>query len=110
MNITNVAVTPVHVAFEEVNRQSCCPRGVRVTGTEIVGLIPKSVLLDAGRYFYVNNSARWVFRNKKLFVWLFCRWDWMMVKPFDVDNKVIEYMLDKKEEEIGRQKCDRFIL
>ncbi|MEQ1463726.1 hypothetical protein, partial [Salmonella enterica] len=49
MNITNIDVTPLHVAFDEVCR--CAQnRGVRVTGTEIVGLIPKRTLVEAGRY------------------------------------------------------------
>ena len=50
MNITNINVTPLHVAFDEVCR--CAQnRGIRVTGTEIVGLIPKRTLIEAGRYF-----------------------------------------------------------
>ena len=50
MNITDIAVTPLHVAFDEVCRKADA-RGVRVTGTEIVGLVPKRALLEAGRYF-----------------------------------------------------------
>ena len=50
MNITNISVTPLHVAFDEVCRAANA-RGVRVTGTEIVGLIPKRTLIEAGRYF-----------------------------------------------------------
>lgn len=50
MNITDIAATPLHVAFDEVCRAAQA-RGVRVTGTEIVGLVPQSALLDAGRYF-----------------------------------------------------------
>ena len=50
MNLTNISVTPVHVAFDEVCR-SAESRGLRVTGSELVGLIPLSAMLDAGRYF-----------------------------------------------------------
>lgn len=50
MNITNINVTPLHIAFDEVCRAAAA-RGVRVTGTEIIGLIPKHVLTDAGRYY-----------------------------------------------------------
>ena len=50
MNITNINVTPLHVAFEEVCRCATL-RGVKVTGTEIIGLVPKRTLIDAGRYF-----------------------------------------------------------
>ena len=50
MNMTNFHVTPLHVAFEEVSR--CAQnRGVRVTGTEIVGMVPKEALIEAGKYF-----------------------------------------------------------
>ena len=50
MNLTNIAVTPVHVAFDECCKKAA-DRGVRVTGSELVGLIPLSAMLDAGRYF-----------------------------------------------------------
>ena len=50
MNLTNISVTPVHIAFDEVCRKAEA-RGVRVTGSELVGLIPLKSLLDAGRYF-----------------------------------------------------------
>ena len=50
MNMTDIAATPLHVAFEEVCRAAAA-RGLQVTGTEIVGLVPKQVLLDAGRHF-----------------------------------------------------------
>ena len=50
MNITNMTDTPLHVAFDEVNRAAAA-RGIRVTGTEIVGLIPKRALIEAGKYY-----------------------------------------------------------
>src|SRR5262249_13200278 len=50
INLTNIHVTPVHVAFDEVVRAAAA-RGVRVTGSELVGLVPLSCLVDAGRYF-----------------------------------------------------------
>ncbi|MBO7313655.1 MAG: glutamate formimidoyltransferase, partial [Alistipes sp.] len=50
MNMTNLSITPLHVAFDEVCRAADA-RGVRVTGAEIVGLVPKSALVDAGRHF-----------------------------------------------------------
>ncbi|MCR4859404.1 MAG: glutamate formimidoyltransferase, partial [Bacteroidales bacterium] len=54
MNITDIRTTPLHVAFDEVCRAASA-RGLRVTGTEIVGLVPKSVLLDAGRYYLAKQ-------------------------------------------------------
>lgn len=50
MNITDMGVTPLHVAFDEVCRAAAA-RGIRVTGTEIVGLVPKRALLDAGKHY-----------------------------------------------------------
>ena len=50
MNLTNISVTPVHIAFDEVCKKAN-DRGVRVTGSEIVGMIPKSVLIDAGKHY-----------------------------------------------------------
>ena len=55
MNLTNISVTPVHVAFDEVCRKADA-RGVRVTGSELVGLIPLKSLLDAGRYFLAKQQ------------------------------------------------------
>ena len=55
MNITDIDVTPLHVAFEEVCRASAA-RGLRVTGTEIVGLVPKRVLIEAGRYYLARQQ------------------------------------------------------
>ena len=98
MNITNVAVTPVHVAFEEVVAKAAA-RGVRVTGTEIVGLIPKSVLLDAGRYFLRKQQRSLGIPEQEIIRMAVLSMGLDDLKPFDVDNKVIEYMLDKKEEE-----------
>lgn len=56
MNLTNMNVTPVHIAFDEVCRKAT-ERGVRVTGSELVGLIPLKAMLDAGRYF-LNKQGR----------------------------------------------------
>ena len=56
MNITDINATPLHVAYEEVSRAAAA-RGLRVTGAEIVGLVPKSVLMDAGK-FYLERQQR----------------------------------------------------
>ena len=50
MNLTNISITPLHIAFDEVCRKADA-RGIRVTGSELVGLIPLKSLLDAGEYF-----------------------------------------------------------
>ena len=56
MNITDIDATPLHRAFEEVSRAAEA-RGVHVTGTEIIGLVPERVLLEAGRYFLGGDAS-----------------------------------------------------
>ena len=56
INLTNLGITPVHVAFDEVSR-AAAERGIRVTGSELVGLIPLQAMLDAGRYFWQSSSV-----------------------------------------------------
>ncbi len=55
MNLTNVSITPVHIAFDEVCRKADA-RGIRVTGSELVGLIPLKAMLDAGKYFLTKQQ------------------------------------------------------
>ena len=55
MNLTNISVTPLHIAFEECNK-SATKRGMRVTGSELVGLVPLKVMIDAGKYFLKKQN------------------------------------------------------
>ena len=54
INLTNINITPLHIAFDEVCKKAT-ERGIRVTGSELVGLVPLKSLLDAGRYFLLKN-------------------------------------------------------
>lgn len=98
MNITNIAVTPVHIAFEEVSAKAAA-RGVRVTGTEIVGLVPKSTLIDAGKYFLRKQQRSVGISEQEIIKIAVKSMGLDDLKPFDVKNKVIEYMLEGKTEE-----------
>lgn len=93
MNITNINATPLHVAFDEVCR--CAQnRGVRVTGTEIVGLVPERALLDAGRYF-LRKQCRSVGIPKEDILKIAVRSMGLdELRPFVPEEKVIEYLLD----------------
>lgn len=75
MNITDITATPLHVAFEEVCRAAAA-RGLRVTGCEIVGLIPRSALIDAGKYFLQNSNAVSVSTKRRLSRLLSNQWAW----------------------------------
>lgn len=98
MNITNINVTPLHVAFDEVCR--CAQnRGLRVTGTEIVGLIPERTLLEAGKYFLEKQHRSAGIPKADLLKIAIKSMGLDDLHPFNPEEKVIEYMLeaDKKQ-------------
>ena len=96
MNMTNLAVTPLHVAFDEVCRAAEA-RGVRVTGAEIVGLVPKSVLLDAGRHFLRKQNRSTGLPERELVRIAIESMGLSNLKPFKPEEKVVEYMLEAEE-------------
>ena len=92
MNITDIDATPLHIAFEEVCRAAAA-RGLRVTGTEIVGLVPKRVLLEAGR-FYLERQQRSLGISEEETVKIAVKsMSLDDLKPFNPKEKVIEYLL-----------------
>ena len=96
MNMTNLAVTPLHVAFDEVCRAAEA-RGVRVTGAEIVGLVPKSVLVDAGRHFLRKQNRSTGLPERELVRIAIESMGLSNLKEFKPEEKVIEYMLEAEE-------------
>ncbi len=87
MNVTDIDATPLHVAYETVCR-SAAARGLRVTGTEIIGLVPRRVLVDAGRHFLEADA------DEATLVQTAVRAMGLDdLKPFDPQKKVIEYLL-----------------
>ena len=97
MNITNIGITPLHKAFDEVCRCAAL-RGLRVTGTEIVGLVPERALLDAGRhYLRMQHRSTGVPKADimKIAVKSLGLDD---LRPFNPQEKVIEYLLDADAE------------
>ncbi|MBR4218678.1 MAG: glutamate formimidoyltransferase [Bacteroidales bacterium] len=93
MNITNISATPLHIAFEEVcNKAAAC--GIRVTGTEIVGLIPKKVLIDAGKYFLQKQHRSLGIDEKELIKIAVKSMGLDDLKPFNPEEKVIEYLIN----------------
>ncbi len=92
MNITNIAETPLHVAFDEVSAKAQA-RGIRVTGTEIVGLVPKSTLTDAGKYFLAKQQRSVGVSEEELIKIAVKSMGLDDLKPFKPEEKIIEYML-----------------
>ena len=93
MNITDIATTPLHVAFDEVCRAAAA-RGVRVTGTEIVGLVPKSTLIDAGKYFLAKQQRSAGIPDSEIIRIAIKSMGLDELKPFDPKEKVIEYLVE----------------
>lgn len=92
MNLTDIGTTPVHMAFDEVCRAAAA-RGVRVTGSELVGLVPLQSLLDAGRYF-LEKQQRSVGVSERELVTIAVRSLGLdELSPFNPDERVIEYLL-----------------
>ncbi|MCH7632406.1 MAG: glutamate formimidoyltransferase [Planctomycetes bacterium] len=92
LNLTNITMTPVHVAFD-----ACCEaaqaRGVRVTGSELVGLIPLEAMLDAGRYFLKKQQRSTGVSDKELVKIAVKSLGLDDLYPFNPDEKIIEYAI-----------------
>jgi glutamate formiminotransferase/formiminotetrahydrofolate cyclodeaminase len=96
MNITNTSATPLHVAFEEVKAKAE-KRGILLTGTEIVGLVPKKTLLDAGYYFLKKQQRSLGVEEKEVLKIAVKSMGLDDLKPFDPAEKVIEFLLEKDQ-------------
>lgn len=95
MNITNLSKTPLHVAFEEVSDKAR-DRGIRVTGLEIVGLVPKKAIIDAGKYYLAKQQRSLGVTDAEIIKIAIKSMGLDDLKPFDPDEKIIEYVLAKE--------------
>lgn len=93
MNVTDINQTPVHIAFEEVSAKAYA-RGIRVTGSEIVGLIPKRVLIEAGRFYLLRQQRSLGIPESEIIKIAVKSMGLDDLKPFDPAEKVIEYLLE----------------
>ena len=93
MNMTNLSVTPLHAAFDEVCRAADA-RGVRVTGAEIVGLVPKSALVDAGRHFLRKQNRSTGLPERELVRIAIESMGLSNLKEFKPEEKIVEYILE----------------
>ena len=97
MNITDINQTPLHVAFDEVCR--CAHnRGLRVTGTEIVGLVPERTLLEAGRYFLAKQHRSAGIPKQDILTIAIKSMGLDDLKPFIPQEKVVEYLLEADQQ------------
>ncbi len=96
MNITNLSETPLHVAFDEVSEKAQ-KRGLRVTGLEIVGLVPKTAIIDAGKYYLTKQKRSLGVTDAELVKIAIKSMGLDDLKPFDPAEKIIEYVLAAEE-------------
>ena len=96
MNITDISRTPLHVAFDEVTRAAAA-RGIRVTGTEIVGLVPKKAITDAGRYFLHKQQRSTGIPEREIVRMAIKSMGLDELAPFNPKDKIIEYMIEPED-------------
>lgn len=95
MNLTNISITPLHIAFDEVCKKST-ERGIRVTGSELVGLVPLKCLIDAGKYFLQKQQRSIGVSEKELIKIAIKTMGLDELAPFNPEERVIEYLLKDK--------------
>jgi len=96
MNITNLSDTPLHIAFDEVTDKAQ-KRGIRVTGLEIVGLVPKKAIVDAGKYYLAKQGRSLGVAEAEIIKIAIRSMGLDDLKPFEPAEKIIEYVLAAEE-------------
>lgn len=109
MNITDINTTPLHVAFEEVCRAAAA-RGLRVTGTEIVGLVPKRVLLETGRYYLEKQQRSLGISEDEIIKIAAKSLGLNDLKPFNPREKVIEFLMEDEAVMAEKERLIRMTL
>ena len=93
MNLTNIEVTPIHIAFEEVCKKAI-ERGVRVTGSELIGLIPLKAMLNAGRYFLSKQKRSLDVSDEEVIRMAIRSMGLDELGPFKPQERIIEYLIE----------------
>ena len=106
MNITDIEATSLHEAYEEVCRAAAA-RGLKVTGTEIVGLVPKRVLMDAGRFYLARQQRSLGISEDEIMKIAVKSMSLDDLKPFIVREKVIEYLMEDPKEMAVKERLIR---
>lgn len=109
MNLTNIGITPVHIAFDEVCNKAE-NRGIRVTGSELVGLIPLKAMLDAGKYFLHKQQLSAGVSDAELINVAVKSMGLSELKPFNPEEKIIEYVLrDRQQKKLADLTLSEFV-
>ena len=106
MNITDIDTVPLHVAYEEVCRAAAA-RGLKVTGVEIVGLVPKRVLIDAGKFYLEKQQRSLGISEEEIIKIAVKSMSLDDLKPFNPKEKVIEYLMEDEAELAEKERLVR---
>ena len=106
MNITDIDAVPLHVAYEEVCRAAAA-RGLKVTGVEIVGLVPKRVLIDAGKFYLEKQQRSMGISEEEIIKIAVKSMSLDDLKPFNPKEKVIEYLMEDEAELAEKERLVR---
>ncbi|HKJ41093.1 MAG TPA: glutamate formimidoyltransferase [Sunxiuqinia sp.] len=107
MNLTDITVTPIHIAFDEVCK-SAEKRGLRVTGSELVGLTPLQAMLDAGKYFLRKQQRSTGISNAEIIKIAIKSMGLDELAPFKPKERIIEYMLEDQQLKLKDQNLELF--
>jgi len=109
MNLTNISVTPVHIAFDEVFKKAF-DRGIRVSGSELVGLIPLQAMIDAGKYFLKKQNRSLGIPEKEIIKIAVKSMGLDDLYEFKPEEKIIEYKLaaDQKKKQLVEMSLTEF--
>jgi len=99
MNLTDITVTPIHVAFDEVSDRAA-ERGIRVTGSELIGVVPLQCLLDAGKYFLHKQRRSSGIPDEEIIEMAVRSLGLNELAPFDPKKRIIEYLLKEDPKDL----------
>lgn len=99
MNLTDITVTSMHQAFDEVVERAC-ERGIRVTGSELIGVIPLQAMLDAGKYFLRKQQRSVGIPDEEIIKIAVKSLGLDELAPFDPKKRIIEYLIDDQQNKL----------
>lgn len=108
MNLTDITITPIHIAFDEVCK-SAAERGLRVTGSELVGLIPLKAMIDAGKYFLQKQQRSTGISDAEIIKIAIKSMGLDELAPFNPKERIIEYMLEDQSPKLKDLSLEAFV-
>ena len=106
-NLTNINITSLHDVFEKTCQRAEV-RGLRVTGSELIGLVPKKVLIDAGKYFLQKQSRSLAISDEEIIHIAIKSLGLDELQPFNPEERIIEYALKNDDQQLAKMNLIEF--